>query len=79
MQVCEKIFLRIFLYSHRRLFEMPGWSLRCFLTISSETMADSVTAPAMAPSTMPTKAPLLIPDDEAVGNSVPETMTQYAN
>lgn len=49
-------------YSLRRLLEIVWWSLRCFLNIRRETIADSVTAPAIVPNIMPAKAPLLRPD-----------------
>jgi hypothetical protein len=46
-------------HSPRRLFDIAPWFLERFLKIRRETTADNATAPAMAPNTMPTRAPVL--------------------
>lgn len=45
----------------------------CNLKIITDTIADNVTAPAIAPSTMPAIAPLLIPEDDEAGITASDT------
>lgn len=60
-------------YSHRLRFELAWWCFFiCNLSMRSDTNADIVTAPAITPSMMPARAPLLIPDDEGGGMTAKE-------
>lgn len=49
---------------HRRLLESVRCLLKCDLTKTRNTTADSITDPAAVPSIIPASAPLVIPDDE---------------
>lgn len=65
MDLCRHCMV-IIKHSRRRFREIVWYFLVCILNIRRETIADSITAAAIAPTIAPTNAAVLMPDFEEV-------------